>query len=135
MVGEIDRLERILGGKFERRNARVIPGTQAVDGVEFSYFSDDGKNKFAKQFNNLTRNVEPRAATRGGLNESGCKITPPGGPLFHAIEYHGDVEGWRQDVKIGAKGLGLLLARIENGNFIISDGRCFPLSECLVDFN
>ncbi|MCH4550769.1 hypothetical protein MK632_34245 [Rhizobium changzhiense] len=134
MTDKLDRLERILGGKFERRNARVIPGTQSVDGIEFSYFSDDGKNKFAKQFKNLTRNIEPRAATRGGLNESGCRITPPGGPLFHAIEYHGDVEGWRKDVNTGANGLGLLLARIEDGSFIISDGRSFPLSECLVDF-
>ncbi|MBB4576270.1 hypothetical protein [Rhizobium lentis] len=134
MASQLDRLERILGGKFERRDARVIPGTQSVDGVEFAYFSDDGKNQFAKQFKSLTRDVKPRAATRGGLNESGCRITPPDGPTFHAIEYHGDVEGWRKDVNAGAIGLGLLLARIEDGNFVISDGRRFPLSVCQVDF-
>ncbi|NKL63761.1 hypothetical protein [Rhizobium leguminosarum] len=134
MTGELDRLERILGGKFERRNARVIPGTQPVDGVEFVYFSDDGKNKFAKQFNNLTLDVEPRAATRGGMNERGCRITPPNGPLFHAVGYHGDVEGWRKDVQAGAKARGLLLAQIEDGDFIVSDGRRFALSECQVEF-
>ncbi|MCH4550770.1 hypothetical protein MK632_34250 [Rhizobium changzhiense] len=54
MTSELDKLERILGGKFERRNARVIPGVDHVDGVEIVYFSDDGKNKFPKQFRNLT---------------------------------------------------------------------------------
>lgn len=133
MSKELEGLERILGGKFERRDARVIPGVKHVDGVEIVYFSDDGKNKFAKQFDNLT-DVDPRAATRGGLNERGCRITPPDSPLFHAIGYHGDVEGWRADVQAGAKHLGLLLARIEEGDFVISDGRRFPLTECKVEF-
>jgi len=135
MTSDLDRLERILGGKFERRNARVIPGTQSVDGVEIVYFSDDGKNKFRKQFRTLTSSVEPRTATHGGMNERGCRIMPPNGPLFHAIGYHGDVEGWRKDVQTGATARGLLLARIEDGTFVMSDGRSFPLSECQVDFN
>ncbi|TBZ93292.1 hypothetical protein E0H56_15115 [Rhizobium leguminosarum bv. viciae] len=134
MASELDRLERILGGKFERRNARAIPGTQSVDGVEIVYFSDDGKNNFRKQFRSLTSSVDPRAATRGGMNERGCRITPPNGPLFHAIGYHGDVDGWRKDVQTGAKARGLLLARIEDGDFIVSDGRRFALSECQVEF-
>ncbi|UIY27519.1 hypothetical protein LZK76_34835 (plasmid) [Rhizobium leguminosarum] len=50
MASELDRLERILGGKFERRNARAIPGTQSVDGVEIVYFSDDGKIIFVSNF-------------------------------------------------------------------------------------
>ncbi len=41
---------------------------------------------------------------------------------------------WRKDIEAGAQGLGLLLAHIENGRFVISDGRSFSLSECAVKF-
>ncbi|NKJ97125.1 hypothetical protein GFM14_37490, partial [Rhizobium leguminosarum bv. viciae] len=39
-----------------------------------------------------------------------------------------------KDVQAGAKARGLLLARIEDRDFIVSDGRRFALSECQVEF-
>ncbi|ATE62062.1 hypothetical protein [Thauera sinica] len=134
MSDKLRELEQILGGKLERKNARVIPGTDGIPTREAIYFSDDGKNKFRKQFKNITCFTKLPYATSGGVNEAGCDITPPSGPLFHAIVYHGDIDGWRRDIEEGAKGLGLLLARIEGDQFVISDGRLFRLSECKVEF-
>ncbi|RXR08659.1 hypothetical protein [Pseudoxanthomonas composti] len=134
MSDQIKGLERMLGGKLERVDARVIPGTESTSTREAVYFSDDGKSKFRKQFKKITCFTEPPNATSGGINEAGCDITPPGGPLFHAVIYHGDLAGWRKDMEEGGKGLGLLLARVEGDKFVVSDGRSFPLSECTIEF-
>jgi hypothetical protein len=134
MSDQLNELERILGRKLERADARVVPGTDGASTREAIYFSDDGKSKFGKQFKNITCFTDPPNATYGAINEAGCDITPPEGPLFHAVIYHGDLSGWRKDIEEGAKGLGLLLARIEGDQFVISDGRSFPLSECKIDF-
>jgi len=55
--------------------------------------------------------------------------------MFHAIGYHGDLEGWRKDIEAGAQAMHLLLARIEGDKFVVSDGRLFPLSECKIEFD
>lgn len=135
MSSDREVLEKILGGKIEQPDSRVVPGVTVIGGQQVVYFSDDGKSKFRKQFNDITCFTEPPNAVRGGVNERGCKITPPSGPLFHAISYHGDLDGWRKDIEAGAKGLGLLLARIEGDQFVISDGRSIPLSGCKIEFS
>lgn len=66
MANHIEELERILGGKLERSDARVIPGTDGATTREAIYFSDDGKSKFRKQFKNITCFAEPPNATSGG---------------------------------------------------------------------
>ncbi|WP_458762571.1 hypothetical protein [Cupriavidus basilensis] len=135
MTSQLERLEQTLGGKLERQGARVIPGTVAVEGTEFVYFADDGEYKFRKQFRNLTEFTNPPNAKSGGVNERGCRITLSSGQLFHAIGYHGDLEGWRKDIEAGAQAMHLLLARIEGDKFVVSDGRLFPLSECKIEFD
>ncbi len=135
MANKIEGLEKALDGKLERSDARVIPGTDGATTREAIYFSDDGKNKFRKQFKNITCFADPMNATGGGINEAGCSITPLDGPLFHAVIYHGDINGWRKDIEIGAEGLGLLLARIEGDQFVISDGRSVPLTDCKIEFS
>ncbi|QVN18997.1 hypothetical protein [Burkholderia pyrrocinia] len=133
MVTQHGRLEGV-GDNLESRDARVIPGTVKVDGTEFIYFSDDGVNKFRKQFKNVTEFTNPPNAKSGGVSERGCRIASPDGRLFHAIGYHGDIEGWRKDVAAGAQAFGLLVARVEAGLFVISDGNSFSLDQCRVDF-
>jgi hypothetical protein len=60
--------------------------------------------------------------------------TLPDGSIFHAIEYHGDIEGWRQDIEEGAAEQKITLARIEADKLVISDGRVFDLSACTAKF-
>lgn len=135
MSSEREALEKILGGKIEQPNSRTVPGATVVDGQQVVYFSDDGKNKFRKQFKNITCFSDSPNAIRGGVNDRGCKVTPPSGPLFYAISYHGDLDGWRKDIEAGAIGLGLLLARIKDNQLVISDGRSIPLSDCEIEFS
>jgi hypothetical protein len=134
MKDRLDRLEQILGGKIEPAGERRIPGTVSVDGTEFCYFSDDGKNKFDKQFKNLTNYTNPPHAKSGGATECGCKIYLPDGLLFHAISYHGDVAGWRKDIEAGARGLNLMLATIVADNFVVAGGRMVALTDCRIEF-
>lgn len=135
MTSQLERLEQILGGKIEQQGTRVIPGTVAIEGKEFIYFADDGKSTVRKQFNALLSIVAPRHAASGGRTSQACRITLPDGQLFHAMSYHGDLEGWRKDIEAGAQALNLLLARIEGDMFVVSDGRLFPLSECKIEFD
>ena len=134
MAGQLEELERILGGKIEQRDQRAIPGLEPVDGTEFLYYEDDGKNKAKKQFNLLLDSAGPISATSGGVVSDSCCIGLPVGTLFRALSYHGDVVGWRAAVKAGAGSRGLLLAKIEGDQFVVSDGRSFPLSECKIEF-
>lgn len=50
MSDRIKELEQILGGELEKEHGRVIPGVEKASTREVIYFSDDGKNKFKKQF-------------------------------------------------------------------------------------
>lgn len=134
MTKFLDEMENKFREKIERGDARTIPGVEKIEGAEIIYFSDDGENTPKKQFNNLTESVCPRNAQNGGRNDRGCTITIPAGLSFYAIGYHGDIDGWRKDIEVGALGLGLLLAHIDNGTFVVSDGRSFALSECVVKF-
>lgn len=134
LMQTIKQLKKILGGKFERQDSRVIPGTVPVEGTEFLYFADDRKNTFRKQFRNLTEYTNPPYAKSGGINERGCKISLPTGDSLYAIGYHGDLEGWRKDIETSALAQHILLAKIQGNHISVSDGRAFPLSECSVEF-
>jgi len=130
----LKKLEEILGGKFESGDSRIIPGAVVVDGIEYVYFSDDKRNRLRKQFQNLTVRFNPRNAKFGGVLEEGCKITLPTGECFHAIGYHGDIDGWRKDIEAGAEAQHILLAKIQGNHIEVYGGRSFPLSECAVEF-
>lgn len=134
MSSQLNELERILGGKIELRDERKIPGATHVDGTEFLYFEDDGKNNRKKQFNLLLDSAGTIAATSGGVVSDRCRITLPAGTVFSALSYHGDIAGWRAALEAGANARGLLLARVEGERFVISDGRSFPLSDCRIEF-
>jgi hypothetical protein len=123
-----NQMEKILGGPigFEE----TVPGTVSIGGKEFVYFADDGKNTVRKQFNALTQYTNPPHAKSGGVTSQGCSIALPDGIVFHAIAYHGDIDGWRKDIEEGARGLHVLLARIEGDQIVTSDGRSFALADC-----
>ena len=135
MTDKLEKLEMALGCKIERSDHRVVPGTIAVPGQEVVYFSDDGSNSLQIQFQRLTKKVNPPRLKSGGASERGCMVRLPDGILFHAISYHGDIEGWRIQISQGAQELGLLTAKIRTHQFIVSDGREFNLSDCEIEFS
>ncbi|WP_446027579.1 hypothetical protein [Lelliottia amnigena] len=134
MNSQLEELEKILGRKIEQRDQRAIPGLNPVEGTEFIYYEDDGKNKAKKQFDLLLDSAGTIVASSGGVISDGCCITLPTGGGFRALSYHGDIGGWRVSVEAGAKTRGLLLAKIDGDQFVISDGRSFPLSDCKIEF-
>jgi hypothetical protein len=152
----IKQVEKVIGRHILSKDELKVPGTNYTDKRKILYFSDNGKkHKFKTQFFKLMMFAKPSHATHGGGMEQGCKITIPDGLVFHAFSYGGDLDGWRKNIEIGAKGLGLLLAWIEgdqftldeqgyylpktdkkyfdNNKFVISDGRSFMLSECKIE--
>jgi len=122
-----EELENLLGGKLERKDSRVIPGTVAVAGFEFIYFSDVGKNSPRDQFWNITGKADPPHLRDGDAHKRGGIIKILDGLSFHTMGYLGDLPGWRKQI---AQELNLLTATIKGNRFVISDGREFPLSEC-----
>ena len=72
-------------------------------------------------------------AKEGGALTENCKIWLPTNELFHGLSYKGDIEGWRKGITLGATHLGLLTAKIAEGNIEVSDGRVYALSDCKVE--
>jgi hypothetical protein len=114
---------------------KVIPGTVVRQGREVVYFSDDGTGDVRGQFSRLTKDISPRHAKHGGKTAQGCRLWLPDGTLFYPVSYHGDIEGWRQDIEAGARQLNLKLAKVDGDRIVVSDGRSFPLTDCRVEFD
>lgn len=134
MTNALNQLESILGERIERKNQREIPGLVVRDGVEVLYFSVDAKASAKKLFKSITNHTNPPIAQSGGANERGCVITVPGEIAFHALSYHGDLDGWRKDIEIGAAALGVVLAKIQSSGIVLGDGRSFSLDQCTIKF-
>jgi len=132
---ELGDLERILGGRLERLDDRIIPGLYPVDGQEAIYYQDDKRVSPNALFKRLLQGVPNRRAKRGGRSSHSCAILTPDSQLFRAMYYHGELEGWSLDIEEGAQGLGLLLAWFDQGVLRISDGRAYSLGECVVTFD
>ncbi len=134
MTSQTERLEQLLGGKIEQQEQRTIPGLIPLEGVVVVYFSFSRKDNAGKQFKKITNYTNPPFAQHGGVSESGCHIQSPDGGAFHAISYHGDLDGWKQDIEAGARAFNSVLARIESGCLVVSDGRSFDLDKCKIEF-
>jgi hypothetical protein len=126
--------EEDAGGPIERSSGRRIPGSSDVKGQEVRYVSDGGKASFAELFNSLLRSSPAPLPKRGAVVARGCRIRPPGGTFFHAVSYHGDIDGFRQTIEEGAEALNVQTARIVAGKFTLRDGTAYALTECEVDF-
>jgi hypothetical protein len=127
----LSELEKIHGAPIGHRG--IIPGTVPVEGVETAYFCDGSVG--GERFHELTLHSKPLHAQRGGVSGGGCHLTLPDGSIFHAIEYHDDIAGWRRDIEEGAAAQKITLAKIEGDKFVISDGRVFELSACTAKFD
>jgi hypothetical protein len=136
MSEDLTDIEKILGGKLERRDARIVPGLHhVVDGQMAIYYQDDGKTSQKLLFRTLLDGVTERSAKFGGRISDPCTIRAPDGTLFRAMICRGDMEGWRRDVEAGTRALGLLIASIDGENFKICDGRQFSLRDCVIMFD
>lgn len=126
-----EQLEKILGGKITSFDEEPLPGMEASADSEVVYFAEHSSEDIADQMRQLARQVSPPLLKHGSVGTTMHKLTAPTGEVFHAIRYRGDIEGWRRQIEEGARALGVVLGRIEDGRVLaLSTGRKISLSDC-----
>ncbi|SFD74055.1 hypothetical protein SAMN04489722_1243 [Algibacter lectus] len=117
-------------------NNREIPGKIIIENSEVKYISDDGNDNFVNNKNGLFDLITSQfeIAKYGGIISENCKLTLPNGELFHSLSYRGDIEGWREEIDLGAEKLKLITGKVINDKIELSDGRNFKLSDCKIEF-
>ncbi|HLY54987.1 MAG TPA: hypothetical protein VKS60_05485 [Stellaceae bacterium] len=123
-------LEEIIG-KLEK--VPKITGTRPGEADRVRYV-DLGNQRPSVVFDRITSQAKPHRATHGGVVLDNCFVTLPDDSRFCSLVFNLDLEGWRRQIEDGARELGWRTARIDADNFIVSDGRSVPLSECKIDF-
>lgn len=115
---------------------RNIPGTIRVENREFLYIEDDGNDDFENDlFDKVTTQLAQPIAQSGGVINENCKLYIPTEKLYHCLSYKGDINGWREEIKQGAKILNLKTGRIIcNDTIELSDGKFYSLKDCRVVF-
>lgn len=126
------QIEHILGGKISPFDEQELPGVVPLEGSEVVFFSETAGSGLYEQFDRLTEAQKPPLMKFGGVSTTKHTLTLPDGQIFHAIKYRGDLEGWRRQIREGARALDVVLGRIEQGSkFVLSDGREFALADCV----
>jgi hypothetical protein len=126
-------MERIFGAdafEYERKVAGTRPGEEAA----VRYVSFDDPASIPELFHEVVNKIEPFLMKSGGATLEGTRLELPDGGRFFAILFNIDIDGWRQQIELGAKELGRATAKISGGEVIVSDGRSYPLSRCKVEF-
>jgi hypothetical protein len=114
---------------------RDIPGTTPNTENTVRYISFDDPESLYELFHSMLDQITPRLMKSGGAVLDGSKLELPDGRRFVAVQYHDDVEGWRNQIEQGASKLGRATAKISAGNVIVSDGQSYPLSSCKVELS
>lgn len=117
------------------QSQRRVPGIIPIESREVRYVEDFGSESFEVLFERLAWRINPPVMKKGGALIEGCVLTLPSGRRFQAISYKGDIEGWRQQVALGASALHVMLGRVEGGELVLEDGSSYPLAECKVEFS
>ena len=126
-------MERIFGaGAFEYE--RKVPGTRPGEEASVRYVSFDGRASIPELFHEVLNKIEPTLVKTGGATLEGTLLELSDGSHFFAIQFNLDLEGWRQQIELGAKELGRATAQVLGGDIIVSDGRSYPLSSCKIEF-
>ena len=117
-------MERIFGpGAFEYE--RKVAGTRPGEEASVRYVSFDDPASIPKLFHEVLNKPE-RHLMNGGAILEGTKLELPDGGRFFAIQVTYDLEGWREQVELGAKALGRATAKVLGGDVIVSDDAHIP---------
>lgn len=126
------QLERALGlGPLG--GPRKVPGVTPDPDREVRYVSFAPQTALDDLFHRVLDAAGPEPS-HGGASARNCTLRLPNGESYFALSYSGDVERWREKVEEGAKVLGLKVARFEDGELLIDDGRRIALAELAVRF-
>lgn len=104
-------------------------GHNDPDGIETIYFIVASEDDPSDTFFRLTNHRKTPSAKSGGAFEGGAKVITTDGRVFFAIQYHGDVAGWREDLEYSLLDLKLDYAKVIDNKFVISDGCEYSLQD------
>jgi len=123
-------LQELLG--VEAVDDWTLPGTtpRDVDRVIYVFLPDNADPSL--EFKKVISRIDPPIPKNGGVLFDAWLVKTPAGEAFYPLSFHGDVEGLRQQIELGATQLGLKMAKIEGDNFLVSGSSAFLLSDCVV---
>ena len=122
-------LQKLFG--VEKFDEPRLPGTRAKDPGKVIYIYRQTDTNTSESFDKVVDVIDPPLFKEGAALLEWWLVTTPTGSTFYSVYFHGDLNGWRQQIEIGAKRLGLATARVEDDKFVVSDGSAFLLSDCL----
>lgn len=131
---KMSKLEQALGGKLETHEERRVPGLDDDESFSTIYFAVPNGESAKTLFRKVTNYTNPPFAQSGGVSEAGCIISTSSNLVFHALEVHGDLAGWRADIEAGAAAANILLANVQNDQLLVQDGQRFALEDCQITF-
>lgn len=123
-------LQELLGVK--KVDDPSLPGTRPREAGQVIYMILPAGADLVVSFETVTSKVHPPIPKHGGALLKPWVIQTSDGENFYSIYFHGDVEGWRQQIEFGATQLGLNMAKVIDDKFILSGGPTFLLSECTI---
>ncbi len=110
----------------------MLPGTRPQETDRVVYVLLLGHIDSYDAFDDVISRASPRIATHGAVLVEDWLVKTPAGETFYPLFFHGDVEGWRQQIELGANKLGLKMAKVEGDKFLVLDGPTFSLSDCYI---
>lgn len=134
MTKKPEDLEKVLGKTIARKDALPIPGVNDPEGMATIYFSCPAGLSSRALFKRITNHTNPPNAQSGGAVEAGCEIEAPWGKTYHGIQFHGDLAGWKEDIRLGALAEGVDLATIEGASLRGSVSEVAELEDCEITF-
>lgn len=123
-------LQKALGVDLD--NDPKIPGTRRHDIGKVIYALLPGGADPSKAFRAITRKIKPPIPTRGGVLAEHWQIKTSDDEVFYSILLVGEIEAWREQIKLGAEKLGLKTAKIEDNKLVVANGPSYPLSDCVI---
>jgi hypothetical protein len=135
-----DEMRRDLGREYPLKPASPIPGSVEIPNQITIYVelrSDETAMDLLNSLGRFARTVRrdnPESKPKsGGLRGSAWLLRTPAGELFNAVTVKGDMEGWSKLLESFALFQSRLLGRICASTFIINDGRCLLLDDCVCE--
>jgi hypothetical protein len=128
-----ESLQKILG--VEKVDDPMLPGTRPRDTGKVIYVFLPPDSDPSDAFREVTGKIDPPIPKAGAALMEHWQVETPNGEKFYSLYFHGDVEGWRQQIELGAHQLGLQMAKVRDDKFMVLDGSTFLLSDCAVTFN
>lgn len=119
----------------EKVDAPALPGTRPRDPGKVIYVLLRPGAKMLDSFEEVTAKVNPPIPKHGAALLEHFAITTPNQERFYSIYFHGDVEGWRQQIEFGATQLGLKMAKVQEDKFVVAGGQAYLLSDCAVSLD